>query len=45
MLTTKPLDGITRELIEAIARKKTAETSKAAANRPLALIRAILRRT
>jgi integrase len=44
MLTTKRLDAITRELIEAIARKKAAETSKATANRHPALIRAILRR-
>ena len=44
MPTTKRLDAITRELIEAIARKKAAEPSKPTANRHLALIRAILRR-
>ncbi len=44
MLTTKRLDAITDELIEAIARKKAAETSKPTANRHLALIRAIPRR-
>ena len=38
MLTTKRLDAITRELIEAIARKKAGETSKPTANRHLALI-------
>lgn len=43
-LTLKRLDAITRDVISEIARKKAAESSKATANRYLALIRAILRR-
>ena len=43
-LTLKRLDAISRETIAEIARQKAAESSKATANRYLALIRAILRR-
>lgn len=43
-LTTRRLDAISRELVANLGRLKAEESSKATANRYLALIRAILRR-